>query len=82
MHASVLGRSLDSSENYRSKIPDEARVRKITLDRTLEIYRESMADAVNFTFVFVGNFNVNAIISVFVFRYMFTCNAQAFHFTI
>jgi len=48
--------------NYRAKMPDEARLQKVTLDRTLEIYRKSLADAANFTFVFVGSFNVDAII--------------------
>jgi zinc protease len=48
--------------SYRAQVPDETRLRKITLQRTLEIYRESLADAANFTFVFVGNFKVNDVI--------------------
>jgi zinc protease len=48
--------------SYRSAPPTEARLKSITLDRTYDIYRERFGDASNFTFVFVGNFQVDRII--------------------
>jgi zinc protease len=36
----------------------EARLKAITPDRIYDIYRERMADAANFTFIFVGNFDI------------------------
>jgi zinc protease len=41
--------------------PTEARLRSISLDRIYEIYRERFADAANFTFVFVGNFDIEKL---------------------
>ncbi|QKJ30664.1 insulinase family protein [Mucilaginibacter mali] len=45
--------------SYRSAAPTEERLRKITLQRAYDIYRERFADASNFTFVFVGNFEID-----------------------
>lgn len=41
--------------------PDEASLKKIKLDRALSIYKERFADASDFKFVFVGNFEVEKI---------------------
>lgn len=48
--------------NYRAAPPTEERLKKITLDRAFDIYRERFADAANFTFVFVGNFKVDSLV--------------------
>lgn len=41
--------------------PDKASLKKIKLDRALAIYKERFADASDFKFVFVGNFEVEKI---------------------
>jgi len=47
--------------NYRSAAPTAERLNKITLQRAYDIYKERFADASGFTFVFVGNFKLEAI---------------------
>lgn len=51
-----------SGRNYRAAVPTEARWHKMTLQHTYDIYRERFADAANFTFIFVGNFQVDKVI--------------------
>ena len=50
-----------SGYSYRYAPPTEARFRGIMLNRVYDIYRERFADASNFTFVFVGNFEINKL---------------------
>jgi len=50
-----------SGYSYRYAPPTEARFRGITLNRVYDIYRERFANASNFTFVFVGNFEINKL---------------------
>ncbi len=47
--------------NYRRTGPSLAKVEQINLDRAFEIYKERFADAGDFTFVFVGSFDVEKI---------------------
>lgn len=47
--------------NYRNAPPTAARLIRITLERAYQIYRERFSDASQFTFVFVGNFNIKRI---------------------
>jgi zinc protease len=49
------------SYNYRSAPATAERLEQISLDRTLAIYQERFADASQFTFVFVGNFDLKTI---------------------
>ncbi|WP_207421850.1 M16 family metallopeptidase [Desertivirga brevis] len=51
--SAVLGRY-----NPRRTGPSAAKLAQINLDRAFDIYRERFADASDFTFTFVGNFNV------------------------
>jgi zinc protease len=48
--------------NYRNAAPTPERLAKITLDRAYAIYHERFSDASNFTFVFVGNFEIDTIV--------------------
>ena len=48
-------------EHLRRGIPEVADLETISMDRAFEIYEERFADASDFTFVFVGNFEVEAI---------------------
>ncbi|MFK7980717.1 MAG: M16 family metallopeptidase [Saprospiraceae bacterium] len=41
--------------------PTEATLDKITLDKVMEVYKDRFADASDFTFFFVGNFEVEAM---------------------
>ncbi|MFM6977057.1 MAG: M16 family metallopeptidase [Sphingobacteriaceae bacterium] len=54
--AAVLG-----NYNFRRTGPSLAKVEQINLDRAFEIYKERFADAGDFTFVFVGSFDVDKI---------------------
>jgi len=47
--------------NYRFAPMTVTRLKKITMKRMFEIYRERFADASGFTFVFVGDFKVEVI---------------------
>lgn len=47
--------------NVRRTGPSLQKVEQINLDRAYEIYKERFADASDFTFTFVGNFDVNQI---------------------
>jgi len=47
--------------NYRSASPTAERLNKITLSKTYDIYKERFSDASQFTFVFVGNIDINTI---------------------
>lgn len=47
--------------NVRRTGPSMAKVEQINLDRAFEIYKERFADAGDFTFVFVGSFEVEKI---------------------
>lgn len=42
-------------------IPTEEQIDKIDLDKVFEIYKERFADAGDFTFFFVGNFDIDSI---------------------
>ncbi len=42
-------------------IPTEEQIEKINLDKAFEIYNDRFADASDFTFFFVGNFDVDSI---------------------
>lgn len=50
-----------SGYNPRRTGPSEEKLKQINLDKSLKIYRERFANAGDFTFVFVGNFNVDSI---------------------
>ncbi len=54
--SAVLG-----SYNLRRTAPSLEKMEKINLDRAYEIYKERFADAGDFTFTFVGNFNLDSI---------------------
>ena len=47
--------------NYRRTPPSLQKLNQLSLDKLYQIYRERFADAANFTFVFVGNFQVDSI---------------------
>lgn len=47
--------------NYRFAPMTAARIKSITMKRMFDIYKERFADASGFTFVFVGDFKVDAI---------------------
>ncbi|NOW95039.1 pitrilysin family protein [Mucilaginibacter sp. SG564] len=47
--------------SYRAGPPTATRLNKIKLDRVYDIYRDRFSDASQFTFVFVGNFDVKRI---------------------
>jgi len=49
------------SNNIRRNFPSEAILDNLNLDRLYEIYKERFADANDFTFTFVGNFDVETI---------------------
>lgn len=49
------------ADNPRLVILNEEDVDKVSYDRVLEIYKERYADASDFTFVFVGNFDNDSI---------------------
>jgi len=51
--SAVLGRY-----NFRYTAPSNEKLDKINLDRAFEIYKDRFADASDFTFLFVGNFDV------------------------
>jgi len=60
----VFSDSLDVTlYNYhKRKLPiTEARLKEISLDRSFNFYKERFADAGNFTFIFVGSFDMNTI---------------------
>ncbi len=48
-------------EHPRLGFPTEATLDKITLDKVMEVYKDRFADASDFTFFFVGNFDVEAM---------------------
>lgn len=51
-----------SGNNFRAGgIPDEADLDKIDIKRAQQIFRERFANAADFTFVFVGSFEVNQL---------------------
>lgn len=50
-----------SGYNVRGMGPSLQKLDQIKLDRVYAIYKERYSDASNFTFLFVGNFEVNAI---------------------
>jgi len=45
----------------RTRIPTEEDLDKIDLDKIMEIYKDRFADASDFTFFFVGNFDIEAM---------------------
>ncbi|MEM6321050.1 MAG: insulinase family protein [Bacteroidota bacterium] len=45
-------------ENMRMSFPTEAMLDQITLEKVMEVYKDRFADASDFTFFFVGNFEV------------------------
>ncbi len=47
--------------NYRNAPPSLAKLDKITLQRSYDIYKDRFADASAFTFVFTGSFNTDSI---------------------
>lgn len=47
--------------NIRRSAPSVAKLEQVNLERAFEIYKERFADASNFTFVLMGNFEVNVI---------------------
>ena len=47
--------------NIRRSSPSVAKLEQVNLERAFEIYKERFADASNFTFVLMGNFEVNVI---------------------
>jgi zinc protease len=47
--------------NYRRTGPSVEKLDRINLDRAFEIYKERFADAGDFTFIFVGSFDVEKI---------------------
>ena len=47
--------------NYRRQPFSEERLKQLNLDKLYGIYKERFADASGFTFVFVGNFNIDSI---------------------
>jgi zinc protease len=47
--------------NYRNSPPTMDKFDRITMEKTLRIYKDRFADASGFTFVFVGNFDVEKI---------------------
>lgn len=49
------------NHNIRRMGPSFAKLKQVDLDKTYAIYKERFADAGNFTFTFVGNFEVAAI---------------------
>jgi len=50
-----------SNNNYRRTGPSLDKLNKIDLDKAYSIYKDRFSDAANFTFVFVGSFNVDTI---------------------
>ena len=52
---------IKSQNHPRRGIPKASDYDKISLDRAFEIYKERFADASDFTFIFVGNFDVEKI---------------------
>jgi len=48
-------------EHPRLSFPTEASLDKITLEKVMEVYQDRFADASDFTFFFVGNFEVEAM---------------------
>ena len=42
-------------------VPTEAQIDQVTLDRTVSIFRDRFADASDFTYVMVGNFNIDEV---------------------
>lgn len=50
-----------SQHHFRSRPLTMPMLGEVSLDRAIDIYRERMGDASDFTFVFVGNFSVDSI---------------------
>jgi zinc protease len=50
-----------SGYNVRRTGPSEEKLKQIDLDNSLKIYKERFSNAGDFTFVFVGNFNVDSV---------------------
>jgi zinc protease len=55
--------------NYRTQPWTIDRVNELDINKSLEFYKDRFADASDFTFFFVGNFNVDSI-SVFIEKYL------------
>ncbi|KAA2238982.1 insulinase family protein [Chitinophaga agrisoli] len=49
------------SYHYRNAPPDLAKLNRITLQRSFDIYKERFANAAAFTFVFTGSFDTDSI---------------------
>lgn len=50
-----------SSHNFRDMVTTPERLNKATLDKAFEFYKTRFADASNFTFTVVGNFDVETV---------------------
>ncbi|GAA3968929.1 M16 family metallopeptidase [Mucilaginibacter dorajii] len=50
-----------SNHNFRSMVTTPERLSKATLDKAFEFYKARFADASNFTFTVVGNFDIETI---------------------
>ena len=48
--------------NYRRTPPTIEKINQIDLNKIYRVYRQRFADASNFTFIFVGNFNPDSIV--------------------
>jgi zinc protease len=53
--------AVSSGYHLRTIKPTPVQLKAITLEKVMSIYRDRFADASDFTFVFVGNFEINSI---------------------
>jgi len=60
----TLNKVISSNHPRTVTIPTEAQINRIKLDNALYIFNDRFADASDFKFVMVGNFDVNAITSL------------------